>query len=85
MGTGGAAAGADPKTAKATMEQNENENPLKKVLDQKMLPDGKLEKAESGLLYFPLEKQKLKQLEMIYGAKETRIAIRFKELPPLAR
>jgi len=85
MGTGGAAAGADPKTAKATMEQNENENPLKKVLDQKILPDGKLEKAESGLLYFPLEKQKLKQLEMIYGAKETRIAIRFKELPPLAR
>jgi hypothetical protein len=80
MGVGGGGSGTnDAKTGKtATMEQADNENPLKKVLEKKMLPEGKLENPVSGLLYFPLEGQKLKQLELIYGAKETRIAIRFK-------
>jgi hypothetical protein len=32
----------------------------------------------SGLLYFPLEKQKMKDLEFIYGGKENRISLRFK-------
>jgi hypothetical protein len=77
---GGASTGAppDPSKVKATMEQNEQDNPLKAVLDKKQLPDGKLEKPIGGLLYFPLEGQKLKDLELLYGAKETRIAIRFK-------
>ena len=81
MGGGGAGSGGtkEPAEAKATMQQGDKENPLKKVLEQKILPDGKLDKPVSGLLYFPLaEHSKLKQLEMIYGAKETRISIRFK-------
>lgn len=81
IGMGGGSSTApppDPSKVKATMEQNEKDNPLKAVLDQKQLPDGKLEKPIDGLLYFPLEGQKLKELELIYGAKETRIAIRFK-------
>ena len=78
-GNGSAGRGGESKSGKAaTMEQSDKENPLKKVLEQKMLPDGKLENPISGLLYFPLEGQKLKQLELIYGAKETRVAIRFK-------
>ena len=33
----------------------------------------------SGLLYFPMEKQKLKDLEMRYGGREeNRITLRFK-------
>jgi hypothetical protein len=79
VGGGGSGTNGDAKAGKtATMEQGDKENPLKKVLEQKMLPEGKLENPVSGLLYFPLEGQKLKQLELIYGAKETRIAIRFK-------
>ena len=79
MGSGGGGGGGEPKSGKAaTMEQSEKENPLKKVLQQKALPEGKLENPVSGLLYFPLERQKLKQLELIYGAKETRVAMRFK-------
>lgn len=78
MGTGGAKSGGESKGGPATMQESDKENPLKKVLQEKMLPEGKLEKPVSGLLYFPLEGQKLKQLEVIYGAKETRIAIRFK-------
>jgi hypothetical protein len=79
MGSGGGGGGGESKSGKAaTMEQSEKENPLKKVLQQKALPEGKLENPVSGLLYFPLEGQKLKQLELIYGAKETRVAMRFK-------
>jgi hypothetical protein len=79
VGSGGSTSTAsDPGKVKATMEHSDKENPLKAVLDQKQLPDGKLEKPITGLLYFPLERQKLKELELIYGAKETRIAIRFK-------
>jgi hypothetical protein len=78
-GNGGSGRGAEAKEGKAaTMEQGDKENPLKKVLEQKMLPEGKLEKPVSGLLYFPLEGQKLKHLELIYGAKETRVSMRFK-------
>ena len=77
-GSGGTKGDGEKKGGPATMQQNDKENPLKKVLEQKMLPEGKLEKPVSGLLYFPLEKQKLKHLELIYGAKETRVAIRFK-------
>jgi hypothetical protein len=53
---------------------------LKKVLEDKILPEGKLEKPVSGLLYFPMEKQKLKDLQMVFGAKETRIDLHFKEV-----
>jgi hypothetical protein len=78
VGGGGATTASDPSKVKATMETKDQDNPLKKVLEDKILPDGKLEKPVSGLLYFPMEDQKLKQLEMVYGAKETRIAMRFK-------
>jgi hypothetical protein len=56
----------------------EKENPLKKTLDAKILPEGKTKQPVSGLLYFPLEKQKMKDLELTYGDKENRIRLRFK-------
>jgi len=81
MGAGVASTGGpvrDPNAVKATVEDSDKESPLKKVLEDKQLPAGKLEKPISGLLYFPMERQKLKDLQMIYGAKETRIEIHFK-------
>jgi hypothetical protein len=54
------------------------ENPLKKTLDAKILPEGKTTEPVSGLLYFPLEKQKMKDLELVYGGRENRIRVRFK-------
>jgi hypothetical protein len=81
MGGGSAASGGGPAystSAKPAMQQSDHDNPIKKVLDKKELPAGKLDKPVSGLLYFPMEKQKIKDLEMIYGAHETRISIRFK-------
>ena len=32
----------------------------------------------SGLLYFGMEKQKMKDLELNYGGKQNRITLRFK-------
>ncbi len=54
------------------------ENPLQKVLDDKILLEGKIKNPLTGLLYFPMEKQKMKELELDYGGKENRINLRFK-------
>jgi hypothetical protein len=75
MGAGGE--GAKGPT-KATMKDADEENPLKKVLDAKILPEKKTDQPVNGLLYFPMEKQKMKDLELIYGGKENRITLRFK-------
>jgi hypothetical protein len=80
MGAGGGGTnGADPNNVKATMEKgSEKENPLKKMLEAKVLPEKKIEAATTGFLFFPMEKQKLKDLEMVYGPKENQIRMRFK-------
>lgn len=82
---GGAAAGAgaDATAAKATSEAPKpeaakTENPLKKLLESKILPEGKTDKSVHGLLYFPMEKQKMKDLELLYGGRDNRIRLRFK-------
>jgi len=75
MGTSGT---ADPANVKATMESGDKDNPLKKVLDAKVLPEKKTDQPASGLLYFPMENQKLKDLELTYGGRENLIRLRFK-------
>ena len=80
MGAGAGSGGApvDPANVKATMENGEKDNPLKKMLEAKVLPEKKIEEATTGFLYFPMEKQKLKDLELIYGPRQNQIRIRFK-------
>ncbi|SPE42991.1 conserved exported hypothetical protein [Candidatus Sulfopaludibacter sp. SbA3] len=51
---------------------------LEKTLDEKILPEGKSDAPVSGLLYFAMEKHKMKDMELTYGAKETRISLHFK-------
>ena len=77
FGNGGAGdvGGAE---AKMDNETGVKENPLVKELQQKALPEKKTDQPVSGLLYFVMEKQKIKDLELIYGARDTRIAMRFK-------
>jgi hypothetical protein len=48
-------------------------------LTERILPEGKSTVPISGLLYFPMEKQKLKDLELVYGDAGNRIRIRFVE------
>lgn len=68
-------------TAQVTVkEQGEKEpSPLEKLLNQRILPEGKSTEPVSGLLYFPMEKQKLKDLELVYGDTGNRIRLRFVE------
>jgi hypothetical protein len=78
-GLGGAAAPAEGSDAKAAADGGQKkEDPLKKLLEEKVLPEKKTDQAVSGLLFFPMEKQKRKDLELLYGGRENRITLRFK-------
>jgi hypothetical protein len=81
MGGGrGADAGPQNTGVKASTEKGEKDkdSPLKKLLDAKVLPEKKIEEPVTGFLFFPMENQKMKDLELVYGGKENRIRIRFK-------
>jgi hypothetical protein len=82
MGGSGAGSGGGPENTgvKASVEKSDKdkENPLKKLLEAKVLPEKKIEEPITGFLFFPMENQKMKDLELLYGAKENRIRIRFK-------
>ncbi|MEO8596564.1 MAG: hypothetical protein ABI759_24820 [Candidatus Solibacter sp.] len=79
MGVGGGnGAAPDPANVTAKMEDAEKDNPLKKLLDEKVLPEKKVEEPVSGFLYFPMENQKLKDLELVYGPRQNQIRVRFK-------
>src|SRR6266567_1868558 len=79
IGSGGSASSDDDKDRPTPkMVNGEQDNPLKKVLDSKILPDKKTDQATSGLLFFPMEKQKMKDLELRFGGQENRITLRFK-------
>ena len=80
MGGGGAGSGGGPENTgvKASTEKGGTDNPLKKLLDAKVLPEKKIEEPVTGFLFFPMENQKMKDLELLYGGKENRIRIRFK-------
>jgi hypothetical protein len=49
------------------------------VLKQKELPETKTGKPVSGLLYFPMEKQKVKDLELRYAVSDDKITMRFRQ------
>jgi hypothetical protein len=81
MGGGGIGGGGGSENTgvKATAEKGgEKESPLKKMLEAKVLPEKKVEEPVTGFLYFPMENQKMKDLELLYGGKENRIRMRFK-------
>ena len=79
-GSGGSGSNPDEyKDAKASVKTTgDAESPLEKTLAEKILPEKKTDKPVSGLLYFPIEKQKIKDLQLEYGGKENRITLQFK-------
>lgn len=76
IGDAGAPAGAEAKTRTGS---HEKEEPILGVLKQKELPQTKTDKPVSGLLYFPMEKQKVKDLELRYDASGDKITMRFRQ------
>jgi len=77
FGNGGS---GDTSVAEAKVDNGtgQKENPLVKVLADKILQEKKTDQPVSGLLYFPMEKQKVKDLVLIYGVHDTLITMRFK-------
>ncbi len=65
-------------SATALSGANEKPTPLLDILKQKELPLKETGKQIRGLLYFPMEKQKLKDLELIYTTPEGKLNIRFR-------
>ena len=76
VGDAGAGQGAEGKTRTGS---HEKEDPMLAVLKGKELPETKTDKPVSGLLYFPMEKQKVKDLELRYHITDDKITMRFKQ------
>ena len=73
--------GSAETTTTATIkdEKGKKDNPLLKVLDEKMLPDKETTEPLTGLLYFPLEgKVKPKDLKLLYRGPAGRLSIEFR-------
>jgi hypothetical protein len=81
MGAGSGSGDNAPANVKAKMQHADEpkDTALEKLLTDKMLPEKKTDQATTGLLYFALEKVKVKNLQLDYGGKENRISLRFKE------
>jgi hypothetical protein len=79
----GSGSGSDnaPANVKAKMQNADEpkDTALEKLLTDKMLPEKKTDRIATGLLYFALEKVKVKNLQLDYGGKENRITLHFKE------
>lgn len=64
--------------SKATMQAATGKrNPVLDVLEAKILPQKEIDEPTSGLLYFPMEKQKVKDLELIVTTPSGKLSIRF--------
>lgn len=77
-GAVGGGAGTTEAQARVNSGARDKVNPLQKVLEEKILPEKKTTGALAGLLYFPMEKQKAKDLELVYKAPDGKIAVRFR-------
>ena len=72
MGTAAATMGAEGK-----MKQEEKENPLVGTLGSKMLSEKEVSEPVTGLIYFPMEKQRIKDLELTYTTAAGKLTLRF--------
>jgi len=80
MGGGVMGSGSEGATeARATMRSGSKDkaDPMLEVLKEKILVEKETDAPVSGLLYFPMEKQKLKDLELIYTTPEGKLHLRF--------
>jgi len=77
-GPSGDTARTDPSQVKVHEEDGERNGPLEKSLAARMLPEGKTGQPAEGLLFFAMEKPKMKDLQLTYAAKDYRIALRFR-------
>jgi len=81
IGIGGGGGSMDVNKA-TVKEGGGKETPLEKALGAKeFAATAKTDRPVTGLLYFAMEKQKLKDLQLEYGDKENRITLHFNGKP----
>jgi len=68
----------DPSQVKVHEEDGDKNSPLEKSLAARMLPEGKTTQSAEGLLFFAMEKPRMKDLELTYGGRQNRITLRFR-------
>ena len=78
IGVGGGSDASGEVAAKMNNGAKDKPNPMLEVLKQKVLPEKETDAPVSGLLYFPMEKQKVKDLELIYTTPSGKLSVRFK-------
>jgi hypothetical protein len=84
IGAGGSSPGNDSGvdrnvSAKMQNADEPKDAALEKLLNEKQLSEKTTDHPVSGLLYYPFEKIKLKDMQLDYGGKTNRIVLRFKE------
>jgi len=77
MGAGGGSA-APPPEVRAEIKNSETRDPLLDVLKRKILVEKPTSEPVSGLLFFPLDKEKPKNLVLIYTTEPGKLRIKFK-------
>lgn len=77
IGAGGGSA-APPPEIRAEIKNSETRDPLLDTLKRKILAERPASETVSGLLFFPLEKEKPKNLVLIYTTAPGKLRIRFK-------
>ncbi|MDX2151775.1 MAG: hypothetical protein SFV54_13635 [Bryobacteraceae bacterium] len=76
----GTARGETEAVARVESDGKKKDNPLLATLDERILPEGALEKTVTGLLYFPLEgKHKPKDLLLVYKGEGGAVTVRFQD------
>jgi hypothetical protein len=74
----GNAGGQAESRADMNTGAKDKDNPLLVTLRDKSLPEKKTAEPVGGLLYFPLGKQKVKDLELIYSSPTGKVSVRFR-------
>jgi hypothetical protein len=68
----------DPSAPATKMTKGTKDDKLKSVLTEKALPEKETTQPVAGLLYFPMEKKKLKDLVLFYSTPSGKLRLYFK-------
>ena len=78
MGGGGMGSAEPPPEVKTEIKNSERKDPMLEKLKLKILAEKSIGAPDTGLLFFPLEKEKPKSLELIYTTPSGKIRMKFK-------
>jgi hypothetical protein len=78
MGGGGMGSAEPPPESKTEIKNSDKRDPILDVLKRKILAEKSISAPVTGLLFFPLEKEKPKNLELIFTTPSGKLRMKFK-------